>query len=58
VPAVPAAGTTIQPGVLPHHHLALHLHPPCWSFVVTLAAIDGVARVLTAAVAKPLIDVQ
>ena len=56
--AVSAAGTTIQPGVLPHHHLALHFHPPCWSFVVTLLAIDGVARVLAAAVANPLIDVQ
>jgi len=56
--AVSAAGTTIQPGVLPHHHLALHFHPPCRSFVVTLAAIDGVASVLAAAVAKPLIDVE
>ena len=55
---VTAAGTTIQPGVLPHHHLALHLHPPRWSFVVTLAAIDGVASVFAAAVAKPLIDVE
>jgi hypothetical protein len=56
--AIPAAGTTIQPGVLPHHHLALHFHPPRWSFVVTLAAVDRVARVLAAAVAKPLIDVE
>jgi len=57
VHAIPAAGTPIQPGVLPHHHLALHLHPPCWGFVVTLLAVDGIASVLAAAVANPLIDV-
>ena len=56
--AIPAAGTTIQPGVLPHHHLALHLHPPRWGFVVALAAVDRIARVFPAAVAKPLIDVE
>jgi len=56
--AVSAAGTTIQAGILPHHHLAFQLHPPCWSFVVALAAIDRVASVLATAVAKPLIDVQ
>ena len=56
--AVPAAGATIEPCILTHHHLALHFHPPRWSFVVTLAAIDRVARLLPAAVAKPLIDVE
>jgi hypothetical protein len=58
VHAVPAAGATIQPGVFTHHHLALHLHPPSWGFVVALTAIDGVASVFPAAVAKSLIDVQ
>jgi len=56
--AVSAASTTIQPGVLTHHHLALHFHPSRWSFVVALTAVDRIARVLAAAVAKSLIDVE
>ena len=58
VDAVSAAGATIQTRILTHHHLTLQFHPSSWSLVVTLAAVNRIARVLAAVVAKPLIDFQ
>jgi hypothetical protein len=58
VDAVPAAGATIQTRILAHHYFPLQFHPSSWSLVVTLAAVDRIASVFAAAVAKPLIDFQ